>query len=120
MTPERMIQTDAERRLLDRAARWTEFATLDELSADALCALADREGIDFATAVLFDRVVRSPEHGPPLERLRSFPATADGVRLEATVAVVPGALYVEYPRSGADGRLFREEAAHFGCRTELI
>jgi hypothetical protein len=115
-----VAQTDYERELFDRAARRTDLAALGELSTDALRNLADREGVDFATAILYDRVVRSPEHRLLIETLWSLPAEPDGVLLDATVAVVPGALYVEYPRSGADGRLFREEAARFGCKTELI
>jgi hypothetical protein len=120
MPPPQMVQTDYERELLARAARWPQHAALGELSAEALRAVGEREGIDFATALLYDRVLRSPEHGLFHKRLWSLPAAAEGARLDATVTVVPGALYQEYPRSGADGRLFREEAASFGCRTELI
>jgi hypothetical protein len=116
----RMMQTDVERALLDRAAQWPTCTALSDLSAEALRDVAAREGIDFATALVYERVVRSPEHGPILERLWTAPASADGFHLDATVAIVPGALYREYPRSGADGRLFREAAAAVGCRTELI
>jgi hypothetical protein len=37
-----------------------------------------------------------------------------------TVAIAPGAFYREFPHTGADGRLLRETAEKFGCRTELI
>ena len=37
-----------------------------------------------------------------------------------TVAIVPGAFYVEHPETGADGRFVLEEAARLGCRTARV
>src|SRR5205085_3849346 len=48
--------------------------------------------------------------------LPAGPVAAPGL----TVAVVPGAFYVESPHTGADGRLVRDAAARAGCRVELI
>jgi hypothetical protein len=111
-----------ERGLLDRAARWSRHGALRELTAEALRALAGREGVDFATAVLYDRLRRSTEHGPAIDRLEAGaePTPEELGPVRATVAVVPGAFYVEYPHTGADGRLVRAEAARFGCRTALL
>jgi hypothetical protein len=84
--------------------------------------IAAQEGIDFATALLYDRLRRSPEHGPVIRRVEEMappePAELDGRNI--TVAVVPGAFYVEYPHSGAGGQQVQAEATRFGCRTALI
>jgi hypothetical protein len=106
--------TAYERTLLGRAAAHVH----DDLTVDGARGLAAREGIDFATAVLYDRVRRSQVHGDFIRRLES-PEMPAG-QLDATVVIVPGAFYKEFPHTGADGRLLREEAAQFGCRSELI
>src|SRR5262249_55069645 len=36
------------------------------------------------------------------------------------LAIVPAAFYRENPRSGADGRLLREEALRLGCPVEVV
>ena len=110
-----------ERALLSRAARWSKYPVLSDLTADVLREISGREGIDFATALLYDRVVRSLEYGPLIARLESMPSSVGGgSRLEATVVIVPGAFYRDDPRSGADGRLVREAAVKFGYRAEFI
>jgi hypothetical protein len=115
-------RTAYEYGLLRRAADWPEYEHWSELTAEVLREIATLCGIDFATALLYDRIVRSPEHGPFLQQLESLPveAAGSGRRLDATVVIVPGAFYIEHPHTGADGRLLREEAAKFGCRAELI
>jgi hypothetical protein len=82
--------------------------------------LGEEEGLDFATALLYDRIVRSPEHGRFIQRLDALPTERINSRLEATLVIVPGAFYVEFPHTGADGRMLREEASRFGCRSEMI
>jgi hypothetical protein len=107
--------------LLARATAWADGDPCAGLSADAVADVARREGVDFATCLLYQWLRRSPAHGPFIRRLEALPATVSpGCRLDATVAVVPGAFYKEFPRSGADGRQVRAEAARLGCRTELI
>ncbi|HEX6899369.1 MAG TPA: hypothetical protein VF789_06630 [Thermoanaerobaculia bacterium] len=83
---------------------------------------APLEGIDAATARLYRSVLESPVHGPFIRRIseirqRSAPSNW---RPDATLAIVPGAFYRENPRSGADGRLVREQAERLGCPTDLI
>ena len=63
-----------DRILLERAASWTRHPSLAELTVDVLRELAGREGIDFATALLYDRVLRAAEHGPFAARDRRGPA----------------------------------------------
>ena len=77
--------------------------------------------IDAATERLYRSVVESPLHGPFIRRVDQLceepeaPWNNDGV-----LAIVPGASYRENPRSGADGRLVREQAERIGCPTDLV
>ncbi|HVE12704.1 MAG TPA: hypothetical protein VNI01_04870 [Elusimicrobiota bacterium] len=110
-----------ERELLEEAARWRGHPDLASLTGEALAELSRARGVDFATALLYDRYLRSPEHGPFIRRLREVrDSPAFGRAPEAAVVVVPGAQYVEKPHTGADGRLIREEAERLGCATGLV
>lgn len=53
-----------EQVLLERAAAWADTRTLAELSHELLQHIARDKGIDFATAVVYDRLRRSETHGP--------------------------------------------------------
>jgi len=108
--------------LLRRAGGCPEFPGLRDLSATRLKVLSDKSGVDFATALLYDRFQKSTSHGDFIRQI-------DSVRREAApptkladtkVVIVPGALYVERPDLGGDGRLVREVAERFGYQTELI
>lgn len=108
--------------LLARAASWSEYGCLGDLSAQVLQDVSTNQGIDFATALLFDRIVRSPIHGPFIRRvdqLRQAPWQGS-TNVKPLLAVVPGAFYVEHPDTGADGRVLRAEAIDLGWRAELI
>src|SRR5262249_6635169 len=102
-----------ERRLLNQAARWRFHRRWADLNVEVLSALTTEQGIDFATSVLYERLRSSREHGPFIDRLekRRPPSPKELDARSISVVIVPGAFYVEYPQSGADGRLVREEAA---------
>jgi hypothetical protein len=82
--------------------------------------IAAAEGIDFATALVFDRIVRSPRHGPFIKALESPPTATSSPRVAPTLVIVPGGFYKELRGSGADGRVLRETAGRLGLRTELV
>ena len=114
---------EGEQPLLERAAACSDFATLQCLGADELHRITQTAGVDFATALLFDRWQKSPEHAEFIRRidlLQRTPPGASAARLDAKVVIVPGALYLEHPDIGGDGRLVREIAGSFGLRCDLI
>src|SRR5262249_41103226 len=91
--------------------------TWHDLTEDTLRHIAAQEGIDFATALLYDRLVRWPRQAEFLEQL------ADPNSMEARdqlIAIVPGAFYLEDRNSGADGHAIMEIAQTLGCRTERV
>jgi hypothetical protein len=111
-----------DRDLLARAAAWPNAGHSSELTQPALARLAADVGIDFATAVLYDRLRRSAEHGPFIRRLDDLVAHPPRflAPIDALLAVVPGAYYRELPRAGGDGRILREQAAAYGLRTAVV
>ncbi len=86
------------------------------------------EDVDAATERLYREIVESPVHGPFIRRVDEIRSQASRAPLtsppvwnrDAVLAIVPGVSYRENPRSGADGRLLREQAERMGCRTDLI
>jgi hypothetical protein len=113
---------EAENSLRQRASTWPECPTLEGLSSDALREITQREGVDFATALLFDRFCKSPQRSGfihKIDALRKSPGSLPAT-LDAKVVIVPGALYVERPDMGGDGRIVREVAASLGLKTDLI
>ena len=91
-------------------------------NAGELRETAAREGIDAATDRLYRGLLESPVHGPFIRRVAAICRAGAPLRWQrdAVLVIVPGAFYREHPRSGADGRLVREQAERVGCPTELI
>ena len=111
---------EKEDALIARAASHPEFQSLSELTAARLREISEREGVDFATALLYDRVKKSPQHSAFIGLINEqVPSRKNSVE-DMVVAVVPAAFYKENPDSGADGKLILEEAARLGLRAKLI
>jgi hypothetical protein len=107
--------------ILNRAAEWPQDRDLADLTPERLRSVAAAEGTDLATALLYDRIVKSPEHGPSIERLDSLGDDDEcAVPPNTLLAIAPGAFYLEFPHTGADGQILRDEAARMGMRSELI
>ena len=112
---------EEEGALLARAGSFPEFQSLPELTAAALREISAREGLDFATALLYDRVKRAPQHAAFIGQIdrRQSPKRKNSTE-DRTVLVVPAAFYRENPNSGADGKLILQEAGRLGFRAELV
>lgn len=95
-------ETPYAQELLLRAAACTEIRLFDEINAASLARIAKRMGCDFATALLYDRIRRSEEHGPFIRQVQGSRPDLAGCR-SLRVIVVPGAFHKEYPHTGADG-----------------
>jgi hypothetical protein len=78
--------------------------------------------VDAATERLYYNLLQSRVHGPVIARLNALRNSHPPCfgRLNATLAIAPGAFYREFPQAGADGRLLTQEAARLGCPTEVI
>src|SRR5205085_12400063 len=111
-----------ERDLLARAAAWPEHACWTELTQPVLARVGAEHGLDFATALLYERLRCSERHGPFIRRIDELMARPprDAGNMDVLLAVAPGAFYREWPGRGADGRLLRQRVAAYGCRTAVI
>ena len=83
-----------ERALMARVEQWTPMPCWNELSQPRLAEIARREGIDFATALLYRSLRHSPVHGPAIAALDDEPAVSreesHRARWRPFVAIVPG------------------------------
>jgi len=122
MRAEPGIIADDERELLQEASAWTGAPAHVELTQSQLAQIAAEKGLNFATALLYQRLRASRRHGPFIERIEALMNRPrnEAERMEVLVAVAPGAFYREMPGSGADGRLLRRRVAAYGCRTAVI
>jgi hypothetical protein len=113
---------ERESALLARAEAWRTLRDLRELDTAALCDVSRHEGIDFATALLYDRVCRSTEHGAFIKSIDESDGDAAEANLfrDVDVLVVPGAFHAQQRQTGADGRLVVDAARRLGCNTTLI
>jgi hypothetical protein len=116
-----------EARLLAKAREYPALIRLEECSLETMRELTAMQGVDFATALLFDRISQCGRHRAFIERIdtrrhtgreRTKPAVEN--QTDAMLLIVPGAYYREFPGFGGDGRLLREVAEPMGFRVELI
>jgi hypothetical protein len=112
----------SESALRQRAADWNDYPSLESLTEAALRHISRVEGIDFATAVLFDRFQKCPRHTQFIRRIDTLlePQQNGRTKIDAKIIIVPGALYVERPELGGDGKIVRQVAESFGYETDLI
>src|SRR5690349_20310863 len=104
MTVHSHTRAEYERRLLEEAAGWPEHSRWLELTAATLHEIAAQRGVDFAMALLYDRLRRSAEQDRFIERIGKLSAAERWrPRMHATVVIAPGGFYVEFPHTGADG-----------------
>lgn len=88
--------------LAARVAAWSGPETWRALDAPTLARVSAREGSDFATALLYDRLCTAEDclSPPVLSRLLAQPGKQE---IAPTYVIVPGAFYEEHPHTGADG-----------------
>jgi hypothetical protein len=108
-----------ERALLERAAGWPLHPAIEDLTHPVLNQLVEREGIDFATALLYDRLLRQHSIRSTLAALTANATTPQPPR-NVLIGVVPGAFYKEYLYTGADGQQILDAARRLGCRAERV
>jgi hypothetical protein len=106
-----MILSDEDARLLARAAAWTG-PECDPAE------LARTEGLDFATALLHDRILRVPANGEFFHSARE--AQRPTKICTDLIGVVPGAFHREHRDTGANGARVLSIAEKLACEAEVI
>jgi hypothetical protein len=117
-----MVRPDSidDAQLLEAARRWHGAPDIDSLSSVVLERLTAERGIDFATAVLYDRLCRRTDVAELLSQYSQHRSWSGATIPAGRLAIVPGALYREHPQTGADGSAILREADRIGWRCELV
>ncbi len=98
----------------------TAQAEFEELTTPELARISTERGVDFATALLHDRLRRSVAHADFIRDLEAIDAADAPARLSGKLLVAPAAFYREYPKFGGDGAMIRKIAPHFGLEAAVI
>ena len=107
-----------DRDLLTHAATSTDCPTLRDCTASQIINVARDQGIEFATALLYDRVLRSPENGTFFQQVNASRRAIVGN--PPLVGIIPGAFYLEHKNTGADGSQLAVILESINCRVELV
>jgi hypothetical protein len=110
----------AHRDLVERAASLSQYPTLASLDGEELAQVARSHSADFATALLYARIVDSERHGPFIDTTQQAASHWTSSRKPPLLVIVPGIFHTESMDTGADGQRFREIAEKQGFRTERI
>ena len=113
-----MIPVGLEAHLRERVAAWNGAEITGPQSAANFATLANDEGLDFATALLHDRLLRIESNANFLRRAE---AAGNEARIDVDlIGIVPGAFYKEHPHTGADGARILRIVRALGSRAEII
>jgi hypothetical protein len=105
--------TEDEARLLTEVASWDG----PPLTAATVAEIARERGLNFATALLHEHLVRLPENAGFLRAVRSGKCLPPK---DILLGVVPGAFHREHRHTGADGARVLAMARELGIRAEVI
>ncbi len=103
-------------RLFERAAAWggDDFAAL---TPGRVAEIARSEGLDFATALLHDRILRVQANADFLRDARAQQPTKPAADL---IGIAPGAFHREHHDTGADGARVLAIALELNCEAAVI
>lgn len=110
-----MTPTEDDARLLAAVAAHAGDHDLAGLTASRLAELARNEGLDFATALLYDRVRRVPANAT------FWQAAQQPAKLSVDlIGIVPGAFHRQHRNTGANGERILAIARELGCEATVI
>ncbi len=104
--------------LLAQAGAWEQCPVLEDCTPLKLAAVARKHGLEFATAVLYDRVLRKVAHRTFFQGVQSGDTCAP--LAPTLVGIVPGAFYLEHRNTGADGARLASIIESMNCPVERV
>jgi hypothetical protein len=107
-----------DKELLARAEAFEQCRELRDCSQSILLEISRAHGLDFTTALLFDRLLNHAEHSAFYRRVQSSSEVLSGDT--ALVGIVPGAFYREHKNTGADGARLAAILTAMGCKVEIV
>lgn len=104
--------------LLERAAAWDQCQALADCPSLKLREITQEHGLEFATAVLYDRLLRNAGNGAFSKRVRS----QSNLRVDEPVhvGIIPGAFYREHRDTGADGARIAAIVRSMSCPVDCV
>lgn len=112
---------------VDEVALLHEVATgfagveLAGLSREVLAGVTRERGVDVATTLLYDRIRRSPQHGPFIRAVEAREPDIGALpQLRGKLLIAPALFYREFPEFGGDGWLIQQIARRFGLEVALF
>jgi hypothetical protein len=115
--------SDEDRALIERAREWRNSRGGSSLTADDVREVTRADGIELATAVLYEHLRAAPRNQALIESLESTEATvalAPAPGAKPRLVVMPGAFHGNYSHTGADGARLRELAAELAWSSECV
>jgi hypothetical protein len=107
-----------DRQLLGRVAACNQCVELRDCSQVKFLEVFHEHGLDFATALLFERLLKHPNHSRFYRRVQSGCEVLSGKL--PLVGIVPGAFYREHKNTGADGARVAAILKSMGCDVEIV
>jgi hypothetical protein len=112
-----------ERSLIARVEQCTPMPCWNDLNQPRLAEIASREGIDFATTLLYCCLRQSPVHGPAIAALDGLTVSESSSRpgeWRPFVAIVPGGCHEESADSRDALQMVHAEMARLGLPAEIV
>ena len=109
-----------EERLLHQGRSSLQKYDYAALTPAVLAQLTREHGVDFATALWYDRVRSAEPHRTFIEAVESLDAEAAIPPTSARLLLAPAAFWREYPQFGADGAAVLAVARGLGLDAEMI
>lgn len=89
------------------------------LSKQQLRNIQAQHGIELATAMLYESILKS-EHHTFINKINNYPATPIKPSKDIKLLLVPGLFYKEAPEVGADGEIIARIASSSGFKVEKL
>lgn len=108
----------ADAELLARAANWSGESAPSGLTVESLAEVTRAQGIEFATAFIFDQLRRAPPNAAFAAQVAA--AVEPVAPLADVIGIVPGAFHGQHKHTGADGVRIAEIVRGLAPRVEVI
>jgi hypothetical protein len=110
---------DEDRALLERARAFRDSRGSPDVTAVTVSDLTRGDGVDWATAVLYDYLRARSKNARLIEAVKGAGPMRNSARA-TRIVIVPGAFHAQYAHTGADGGRVRELAAELGWACETV
>ena len=93
----------------------------EQCTREVLADVATRHGVDFATALFYDRIRRAPHNRVLVDAIEGpSRASLTGRRIRGRVLIAPALFYRERPDIGGDGAVIQAAARAAGLDVEVL